>query len=70
MPQGTIRKIVGDRGFGFIGTDSGPEYFFHMSSVEGVRFDELREGQQVEFTIEKDPRGRGDRAVNVRRIPR
>ena len=67
MAQGTIKKLM-DRGFGFIGTDTGQEYYFHMSSVHGVPFDELREGQQVEFTTEPDPQGRGDRAVNVRPI--
>ncbi len=67
MAQGTIKKLV-DRGFGFIGTDTGQEYFFHMSSVHGVPFDALREGQRVEFTTEHDPRGRGERAVNVRLI--
>ena len=67
MAQGTIKKLV-DRGFGFIGTDTGQEYFFHMSSMQGVPFDELREGQQVEFATEPDPRGRGERAINVRRL--
>ena len=65
MAQGTIKKLM-ERGFGFIGTDTGQEYFFHMSSMQGVSFDELREGQRVEFTTEPDPRGRGERAINVR----
>ena len=65
MAQGTIKKLM-ERGFGFIATDTGQEYFFHGSSMQGVPFDELREGQQVEFTTEHDPRGRGERAVNVR----
>lgn len=66
MMQGTIKKLMGDRGFGFINAGTGLEYFFHMSAVQGTRFDDLREGQQVEFTTENDPRGRGERAVNVR----
>jgi CspA family cold shock protein len=66
MAQGTIKKLMGERGFGFIGTDTGKEYFFHLSGVQGVQFDDLREGQRVEFTTENDPRGRGERAVNVR----
>ena len=65
MAQGTINKLMGQRGFGFIGTNTGEEYFCHLSCVEGVHFDELRKGQQVEFTTEFDPRGRGERAVNV-----
>jgi cold shock protein len=70
MPQGSIKKLMGQRGFGFIGTDIGQDYFFHMSSMQGVNFDELHEGQQVEFTTEPDPRGRGARAINVRLIRR
>ena len=66
--NGTIKKLMGQRGFGFIVTDTGQEYFFHMSGVQGVHFDELREGQQVEFSVENDPRGRGERAVKVRLI--
>jgi cold shock protein len=66
LMQGTIKKIVSDRGFGFIGSDTGTELFFHASSVDGGAFDSLREGQRVEFATEQDPRGRGERAVQVR----
>ena len=64
--QGTIKKLVADRGFGFIATETGEELFFHASSVEGESFDGLREGQRVEFATEQDPRGRGERAIRVR----
>ena len=63
MPEGTIKRKV-DRGFGFIRTESGNDLFFHMSSVEGTTFDELREGQKVAYV-----EGRGDkgpRAENVK----
>jgi CspA family cold shock protein len=66
MAEGTIKRLVGSRGFGFIDDGSGQEYFFHMSAVQDAQFDDLREGQQVEFRTEHDPRGRGERAVNVR----
>jgi CspA family cold shock protein len=66
MAEGTIKRLVGSRGFGFIDDGSGQEYFFHASAVQGAQFDELREGQQVEFRTERDPGGRGERAVNVR----
>ena len=57
MTQGTIKTIRSDKGFGFITPDSGGEdVFFHSSSVEGATFDELREGQHVEFTAGADPR--------------
>ena len=48
MTQGKIKKIT-DKGFGFIEDGSGQDMFFHSSSVEGVQFEELREGQQVSF---------------------
>ena len=51
MPKGTIRKLS-DRGYGFIKSDTGgPDIFFHASAlVDGAAFDELTEGQKVEFT--------------------
>ncbi len=69
MTKGTIKKIMGQRGFGFygfIGTEAGSEYFFHIGSLDGARVGELREGSQVEFTAESDSRGRDERAVHVR----
>ena len=46
MPEGTIKRIT-DRGFGFISTGGPKDMFFHSSNVEGVSFDDLREGQKV-----------------------
>ena len=62
MPQGTIKKLVTDRGFGFI-TGEQRDVFFHFSVVEGVAFEELREGQAVEFEYETG--GKGPRATSV-----
>ena len=57
MSKGTIKRIVRDRGFGFILVDGETsEVFFHSNDVEGTTFDELNEGQQVEFETEPDPR--------------
>ena len=61
-----IARLVGDRGFGFIRDERGQELFFHATSVEGAAFEELHEGQSVEFERERDTRGRGDRAAHVR----
>jgi CspA family cold shock protein len=65
MPQGTIKKLVADKGFGFIAGDRG-EFFFHHSAVEGMSFEDLREGQKVEFTEGRGPKG--PRAENVKLI--
>jgi CspA family cold shock protein len=63
MPGGQIKRLVRDRGFGFIRDDGGQEWFFHRSSVEG-NFDQLNEGQRVSF--EEEPSAKGPRAANVR----
>jgi CspA family cold shock protein len=64
MPKGTIRRLI-DRGFGFIKTEDETDLFFHRNNLEGVEFNSLSEGQEVEF--EKGP-GRDGRpeAVKVR----
>ncbi len=64
MAKGTITKIT-DRGFGFIKAEQGEDIFFHSNDVEGVEFNSLREGQEVEF---EKGQGRDDRpkAANVK----
>jgi CspA family cold shock protein len=65
MAEGTIKRIT-DKGFGFISNDSGKDLFFHTSAVEGVRFEDLREGQKVSYKEGMGPKG--PRAENVRPI--
>lgn len=60
--NGTIKRIT-DKGFGFIAAPDGTEYFFHQSACGSVRFDDLREGQTVSFTVGQGPKG--PRAENV-----
>ena len=62
MAEGTIKRLT-DKGFGFIDTGTDKEMFFHNSNVEGVSFDELREGQRVSYTEGQGPKG--PRAENV-----
>ena len=57
MAEGTIKRLVVDRGFGFIQTDKGQDLFFHKSSVEGASFESLRERQRVSFTEGHGPKG-------------
>jgi len=63
MAKGTIKKLM-DRGFGFIKTGE-REIFFHRNDVVGVEFNDLREGQEVEFEEGKD-RDNRPKAVSVR----
>ncbi|MCO8120112.1 cold-shock protein [Stieleria sp. TO1_6] len=66
MEQGTIKRIT-DKGFGFISTsDSRNDLFFHSSAVEGVQFNDLREGQEVTYNVGQGPKG--PRAENVQLI--
>ena len=63
MAQGTIKKLITNKGFGFIEGESG-ELFFHISALENSTFEELREGQSVEYT--EGEGAKGPRAENVR----
>lgn len=60
---GTIKIIHMSKGFGFIRTPSGQEYFFHRSSVQHMQFEEMEEGLPVVFTPRETPKG--PRAENV-----
>lgn len=60
---GTIKRLIRDKGFGFVAAQDGSEYFFHQSACRGVAFDALREGQAV--TFEKGQGPKGPRAENV-----
>jgi CspA family cold shock protein len=58
MQHGTIKKLVADKGFGFIaGGEQGKDLFFHLSSIEDATFESLYEGQNVEFESEMGPKG-------------
>ena len=63
---GTIKKLVSDKGFGFITAEGmAKDLFFHSNALVGVSFDELREGDKVSFETEESPKGLN--AVNVQR---
>ena len=65
MTTGTIKKVIADRGFGFIAADDAKEYFFHRNSLDrALDFDRLVGGEKVEFDVEASPKG--PRAANVR----
>jgi len=64
MHNGKIKKLVRDRGFGFISDVDGRELFFHQTSLIDAQFDTMKEDQPVEFEVEKSPKW--PRAINVR----
>lgn len=61
--QGTIKRVIRDRGFGFIRAADGLEVFFHRTSLQQLNFDSLREGERVEFEMERGEKG--PRATSV-----
>lgn len=64
MSQGVIKKLVSDKGFGFIEGERG-ELFFHHSALEDGSFESLREGQSVEYTEGRGPKGPRAEAVRT-----
>lgn len=62
MVNGTIKKLVSERGFGFIAAEDGKEYFFHRDGMDS--FDSLQGGEKVTFQIQPSPKG--PRANEVR----
>jgi len=63
MPQGKIKKLITDKGFGFIEAEDG-DIFFHHSALIGIAIEDLSEGQQVEYDEGRGPKG--PRAENVK----
>jgi CspA family cold shock protein len=65
MATGTIKKVIADRGFGFITAEDAKEYFFHRGGLDSsLDFDRLVGGERVEFEVESSPKG--PRAIQVR----
>jgi cold shock protein len=60
--HGTVKRLIRDKGFGFVAAADGQEYFFHQSGC--ADFDSVREGQSVTFETGQGPKG--PRAENVR----
>ena len=65
MPQGTIKKLITEKGFGFIKGEDG-EIFFHHSALIGTTIEDLHENQTVEYSEGRGPKG--PRAENVRPV--
>jgi CspA family cold shock protein len=57
MPQGKVKRLVADRGFGFLETDRGDDLFFHHSEVQGATIEQLHVGQVVEYEVGQGRKG-------------
>jgi CspA family cold shock protein len=59
MPSGTVKWFNPTKGFGFIQPDDGSkDVFVHISAVERSDLDGLREGQKVQFDVERGQNGK------------
>lgn len=65
MPRGKVKWFSNQKGYGFITPESGSDVFVHFSAIEGDGYKTLNEGQEVDFEIEKGPKG--EQAVKVTR---
>ena len=66
MARGKVKWFSSQKGYGFITPENGKDVFVHYSAIKGDGYKSLEEGQEVEFEIEKGPKG--DQAVNVVRV--
>ena len=57
MATGTVKWFNAEKGFGFISQDGGGDVFVHFSAIEMQGYRQLKEGQKVEFSVEKGPKG-------------
>jgi CspA family cold shock protein len=57
MAKGTVKRLMRERGFGFILAEDGREIFFHRSELQDVDFDKLQQGDHLEFNITKGDKG-------------
>ena len=64
MAQGTVKWFNGEKGYGFIAVEGGPDVFVHVSAITGSGYRSLEEGQKVEFDITQGQKG--PQAGNVR----
>ena len=64
MAKGTIRRLMKDRGYGFIANEDGKDVFFHRTALKDLEFDSLKEGQSLEFKVKEE--SRDPRAVDIK----
>ncbi|MDH4223965.1 MAG: cold shock domain-containing protein [candidate division Zixibacteria bacterium] len=57
MFKGTVKRLIRERGFGFISAEDGREVFFHRSELQNIDFDKLKEGDHLEFDVVKGNKG-------------
>ena len=57
MARGKVKWFSNQKGYGFITTEAGTDIFVHRSAIQGDGYKSLTDGQEVEFEVEKGPKG-------------
>jgi cold shock protein len=65
MTTGTVKWFNGDKGFGFISQEAGPDVFVHFSAISGSGYRNLQENDKVEFELTDGPKGPQAQNVTV-----
>jgi CspA family cold shock protein len=66
MAKGKVKRLMRERGFGFIAAEDGREIFFHQSELQNTSFNALKEEDQLEFDVAKGDKG--PKAENIKKI--
>jgi cold shock protein len=68
MTNGTVRRVVEKHGYGFLGNNSGKDIFFHYSQLDGVKFQALKEGQNVTYKVALGSKGLEARDIRLLKL--
>jgi len=63
--QGTVKWFNGEKGYGFISVENGPDLFVHYSEIQSNGYRSLNEGDRVEFEITEGKKGKQASSVKV-----
>jgi CspA family cold shock protein len=63
MTTGVVRRLVEERGYGFVSSNAGKDIFFHYSQLQGIKFQSLKEGQSVVYKV-----GLGEKGFIAREV--
>ena len=57
MLKGTVKWFNKEKGFGFLTSEDGADYFVHFTGIVGEGFSTLEEGQEVTFEVSEGKKG-------------
>ncbi len=57
MPRGIVKRVIAQKGFGFIEGERGDDLFFHHSELQNCPIESLQEGEVLEYTVGAGKKG-------------